>query len=774
MSLDPAHLSNIPDELKALQNWVTFDITPDGKKVPYIANSDSMAASNRSRDWRSYRSALKDVESGKRQHLGFCFSESDPYVFIDLDDPDDDDQKRVLERIDSYAQKSISGHGVHIICQGNFNGSGKHPAFPAAGLFKENRFCLMTGDVLDGRSTIKVVDDKDLQSLHSWLGGGHGHAEIELVEYKPQIPDQTVFDMGCHRFTKFTELCCGRWEQFDEFKNDHSTADHAFIAMLCDLTESNDQVRWFFGHSGMWNEERALKKAGHGFNGYVDRTIRKIRSSQAREEARNKRIQLDFSDDGSVGIPTKDAQPFPMHCLPSIAGAMAREIVRVTTSSNEPLAAASILGILSASIGAGLEISTGGERRTRANLYLLAIAESGTGKGESYKLAAEPFEEAETRAIEKFDTLVKPGFVAELKVAQAAAKNLCSKAVKECTSSSNRSIEDFKRNEEKCAELQKKLDSSPHWKVADATKEALAVIIEAQPGEAVASLSSEARGIFSIVKGRYGKEGGDEDFYCSAYSGDSLTVDRIGRDRVILRRPCLAILWMVQPDAAKKAFSDESFTTSGLLPRFLIFDTKAEPKERSEQPDPILPKIKAAWGKLVQFLAKTYREAGDTPREIQVSQEANSLFRDYENENVRRRQSTGDLTGRASFVARWTENAWRLALVLHAAKEGRNADKHILAATTASDAIEIMRWFSEQQLDLITTGRHEVHKARLLALLATLATGMNGSMKFRELRRNHRFEEDEIRNLVRLFPDKLKIVPLRAGGKKPSFAVEAK
>jgi hypothetical protein len=46
------------------------------------------------------------------------------------------------------------------------------------------------------------------------------------------------------------------------------------------------------------------------------------------------------------------------------------------------------------------------------------------------------------------------------------------------------------------------IDAAPRWKVANATKEALAKIMSGQPGEAVASQSSEARGIISILRGR--------------------------------------------------------------------------------------------------------------------------------------------------------------------------------------------------------------------------------------------------------------------------------
>lgn len=464
-------------------------------------------------------------------------------------------------------------------------------------------------------------------------------------------------------------------------------------------------------------------------------------------------------------------EPFPMECLPGAAGDMAREIARVTTSQSEPLAAAAVLGILSASIGAGIEISTGGERRTRGNLFTLAIADSGTGKGEAYKLAADPFEALEAEEIESFERHTKPGLLAELNVATARANKLCKDAAKETDRDAYRcTVADYRTAEEDRADLQRQIESAPRWKVADVTKEALAVVMQGQPGEAAASLSSEARGIFSIVKGRYGKEGGDEDFYCSGYSGDSLTVDRVGRPRVTLRRPCLSILWMIQPDAARKAFDDDSMTESGLLPRFLIFDPKAEPQERNTQPAPIPPATKAAWAALVGELVESFRKQGDDPRTATASEEALAVLAEYERENVRRRRHSGDLRDLASYVARWTENAWRIGVVLHAARHGDKAPLERLDSATAGNAVKVMRWFSDRQLETLASGRWEKLRKRLLALLAVLAEA-NGEISLRDLRRSHSFEEEEIRQLQATFPKSFRIERRKPETGRPSDIV---
>jgi Protein of unknown function (DUF3987) len=350
------------------------------RKVPYTPGTDSMAASNRPRDWRSFRAACKDVEEGKRQHIGFCFSSSDPYTFIDLDDPEDEDQIAIFKRLNTYAQRSVSGEGCHLICKGSFEGAGKHPSHPDAGIFKENRFCLMTGDIVEDRNTINVVADADLQAIHTWLGGGNEKTDEDLVEYETEIPDQTVFDMGCDRFDKFESMCCGDWQKYEEYYGDHSTADHAFIAMLCDLTESNEQVRWFFAHSGMWNEERAAKKAGHGFVGYVNRTIKKIRGNQSRDREMMSRVSLCF----------KENEPEPLEALPpanndlidSLPEGLIKDLARYSMATSfYALPEASFcfaLSLLSGITGRAYQTPT----HSGLNLWTILVGDTSCGKDE--------------------------------------------------------------------------------------------------------------------------------------------------------------------------------------------------------------------------------------------------------------------------------------------------------------------------------------------------------------------------------------------------------
>jgi hypothetical protein len=779
-------LADLPPFIQNHPYWLVCNHEGRPVSKPGVGASKTNPA-----DWCDFQSVSKHVEQDPKFWPYIVLTDKTKFTVFDVDfkpqkDKESDEEfdkrikragqahKRLREQFPTrYEAHSKSGRGYHIIVSGKFKGSGGAGAiggdWPEVEIYTQGHGIALTGHTVGRNFDPGTYDNETIQKVRDSIKAKTNTSQGGKIPSKTNAQPQTTKAKSIFDRDWTPEEIRGMLAKIPPRPNHDEWIK--VISAVGSAVDESTAVRFLHEWSPEEKPGEYLEKLRSGLDQVgIGTLIHKAKENGWERPPAPPAADMNFKSFAKAEV----SEPFPLHCLPSIAGEMACEIARVTTSSNEPLAAASILGIVSASLGAGLEIKTGGERRTRANLFLLAIAESGTGKGEAYKIAVEPFENAEAKAIESFNTIEKPGLIAELKIAETTAKNLCSKAAKEGASSNNRGIENYKRSEEECAALKKKLDAAPHWKVADVTKEAMAVIIAEQPGEAVASLSSEARGIFSIVKGRYGKEGGDEDFYCSAYSGDSLTVDRLSRDRVILRRPCLSILWMVQPDAAKKAFGDEAFTTSGLLPRFLLFDTKAEPKERDKDPEPIPAETKVKWGGRIKALAKTYRAAGNTPYTVEVNSDARVLLRDYENENVRRRQNTGDLSDLASFVARWTENAWRLALVLHAAKNGSKAHLRKLDATTAANAIEISRWFSGQQLEVVSIRRRDAHKDRLLALLATLANGIDKRVKFRDLRRDHRFEEQEIRKLRDLWPDKFKIIQLRNGNKKPSFAAELK
>jgi hypothetical protein len=113
---------------------------------------------------------------------------------------------------------------------------------------------------------------------------------------------------------------------------------------------------------------------------------------------------------------------------------------------------------------------------------------------------------------------------------------------------------------------------------------------------------------------------------------------------------------------------------------------------------------------------------------------------DHYNALVVRRNS--DLKDVALFPARWTENAWRIALILHASQYGAKSHLHKLDANTCRAATKIIDWIGEDQLQMLEFGRKDALQVRVDRLVQIIRQkGENGEIKVRDLKNNHGFDD---------------------------------
>jgi hypothetical protein len=118
----------------------------------------------------------------------------------------------------------------------------------------------------------------------------------------------------------------------------------------------------------------------------------------------------------------------------------------------------------------------------------------------------------------------------------------------------------------------------------------------------LASLSSDARDVVNNLKGRYRQGVTDEGIYLKAYSGDYCRVDRVMREPVVLRRPCLTVLWFVQPVLLDAILAERSLTEGGLIPRLLPCHTDCHPTPITGQHSGIPDEVLTAYDDLIRTL----------------------------------------------------------------------------------------------------------------------------------------------------------------------------
>ena len=398
-------------------------------------------------------------------------------------------------------------------------------------------------------------------------------------------------------------------------------------------------------------------------------------------------------------------QPFPVESFPP---ALAGIVVAVARCERVPAALPAVcaLGVASAAIGAGLEIVSASDRVTRANLFVLADAESGSGKSQVFRRIAEPIVEHQHQLHESFREKTAPQLASEIGLLTREIKRLETKAAKENTDPKDRErmLGELEYKNARRTDLLQK-NAAPCVICADVTSEKLAVLLAANR-ETLFSASPEARQIVDIVCGRYNStKSTDESIYLSGFSGDFLRVDRLGRDPLTLRKPCLSVLWLVQPDAMARLFETETLAQSGFLPRFLTCHTQATPKKIVEgEAQAIADAVRGQWAGLIADLLATYQTA-EKPHRVEPSLEAKRLLDDFFNAVVDRR--TGELADVGQFASRYGEQAWRVALTFHAALYGRNAQHHSLHPETAQSAITVVQWFVDAQLNVLARTRRQ-------------------------------------------------------------------
>ena len=176
---------NIPDELKAIPHWVVWKYKWNSKKwtkPPYQFNGNN-ASTTDPETWNAYEAVKAAYESSGWDGVGFCLTNAQGLVGIDIDDvlvegQPTEEAKHIIDTIDSYTEISPSGAGIRIFLKGNYDGNNKKDVYT-------NRYLTLTGHTYDGYNTIEERTD-ELNAIF----GSKEDTENEEVKKKNNKPEQ--------------------------------------------------------------------------------------------------------------------------------------------------------------------------------------------------------------------------------------------------------------------------------------------------------------------------------------------------------------------------------------------------------------------------------------------------------------------------------------------------------------------------------------------------------------------------------------------------------
>lgn len=252
----------IPYELKRLRNWVCWKAEPDPKshsgisKKPINPKTGGFAMSNNPETWSDFETAVE--VSSDFAGIGFMF-EGSGYFGVDLDDMDVHGAvvREFIETLQSYAELSQSGKGVHIICKGKIPAGGRRRG--NVEMYDSGRFFVMTGNYCSQFVDIAECTEK-IKSLHAkYLGGQNVNSGLQNLPVSMDI--QTIIDKASNSAggEKFRRLYSGDFSDYGS----QSEADMAFCNILAFWCGGDaEKMDTVYRSSGLMREKWDRRQSG--------------------------------------------------------------------------------------------------------------------------------------------------------------------------------------------------------------------------------------------------------------------------------------------------------------------------------------------------------------------------------------------------------------------------------------------------------------------------------------------------------------------------------
>ena len=274
----------VPDELKRIPNWVCWRLekTSNGKntKKPIDAKTGNYAQSNNRETWSDYETAVR--EGPKYSGIGFMLA--DGIMGIDIDDisseleryqKGDYDTNIVFEFIEtfkSYAEVSVSGNGIHIICKGSIPGARRRKG--NVEMYSETRFLTVSGNGIGNYEEVTAINEKNMDRIYRkylennvipFNAGGSFGQTIDLTE--SEIISSIMRSKQSYKFQEFMN---GGWEKTYTSQSEADLAFSNLLAFWCgrDYVKMDSIFRQSSLIRGKWDER-------HGQVTYGEATLNK-------------------------------------------------------------------------------------------------------------------------------------------------------------------------------------------------------------------------------------------------------------------------------------------------------------------------------------------------------------------------------------------------------------------------------------------------------------------------------------------------------------------
>lgn len=306
---------NIPNELKSCPNWICWQAVaqprPDDPehigKIPINPRTGGNAQSNNPDTWSDFDTAVKASE--QFTGIGFMFGNS-PYFGVDIDKVEPEIQEfldggsgivtEFIHALQSYAELSPSGKGIHIICRGSLPKGGRRRG--NVEMYDSGRFFTVTGNQTGGYSGVSDCTEA-IKPLHEkYLGGARTEPAQRIMQTAPlpsSVSEVLAAASRAKNGSRFQALYAGNFSEY----NSQSEADMAFCNMLAFWTGRNaglmDEI---FRQSGLMRDKWDRQQSGSTYGAL---TIQKAieECTQVYQPPVKFRINIGNTTDNTPGEP---------------------------------------------------------------------------------------------------------------------------------------------------------------------------------------------------------------------------------------------------------------------------------------------------------------------------------------------------------------------------------------------------------------------------------------------------------------------------------------
>ena len=389
------------------------------------------------------------------------------------------------------------------------------------------------------------------------------------------------------------------------------------------------------------------------------------------------------SDVWEMPIPFKivDLPPFPVNTLPFVVEEYVRAVAE-TTQTSPDMAAVASLAILALCLQGKFKIEGKKDWQEPLNLYTLIIAPPAERKSAVMMLMSEPVKLFENAENEKLAPNIERN-----KMEKAILQNR--KKIMESKYSKSNHFDN--------SELQNLAEELSEFKEIkpcrlfcdDITPEKLSGILSDNNGK-TAILSSEG-GIFDVLAGRYSPGNINIDVFLKSHSGDSIRVDRQGRQNEYIKNPAMTTLIFAQPSVMTSLMANTTFHGRGLCARFLYSIPTSTVGNRKFESKPIAEVTAENYYNLIKILLN-YQ--ANEPKIITLSDKTYAVLKEFA-EKIEP-MLIDELADIVDFAGKFVGSVLRIAGLLYIAERlPFTADELILDECFMRSAITIGEYFLE-------------------------------------------------------------------------------